>query len=157
MNVHNNDMSQKVPLIFSIIGAIFNAPRVALNPFLGVFKPLDLAILEELYKHLDKESSEITKLQCSEINLVQCVTAKTSELNLFKLSWKGTTLERSRYYINDSKEYVLAEMIFTTDKKNKIKVKIFVVEGVLFSLDFDSDIRNLRETKIIDVIEFLQH
>jgi hypothetical protein len=149
-------MSRHVPLFVSFIVGIVYWPRVLLNPLLGIFRPLDKAVLNELFGRLDPESAEIAQVQCGEVNLVRCVTAKTSEIDMYRLTWTGFTRSRTCYFSRDKEEYVLARMDLLIAKKRRTVVRFFVVRGFLFSMDFDTDISDVRNSSEIEVLEFKQ-
>ena len=149
-------MSRQVPLLVSFLVGIVYWPRVLLNPLLGVFRPLDETILHELFRRLDPESARIAQAQCADVNLVRCVTAKTSEINMYRLIWTGFTRNRSCYFNRDAEEYVLAKMDLMIGKKRRAVVRFFVVRGSLFSMDFNADISAVRNCSEVEVLEFTQ-
>ena len=150
-------MSHQVPAFVSFLVGLVYWPRVLLNPILGVFRPLDQAILQELFRRLDQDAARIAQLQCADINLVRCVTAKTSEINMYRLIWSGFTRNRSSYLDRDPEEYVLAVMDLMIGKRRRAVVRFFVVRGFLFSLDFNADISDVRSCSEVEVLEFRQN
>ena len=146
------DMSRKVPAVVSFLVGLIYFPRVLLNPVLGVFSPLDLSLLRVLFDKLEDDLSKIARSQCDEVNLVRCVTAKTSEINLFKMTAAG--FSRERRVVFDRRDYVIASMTAVIAGVCKTNVRFFVVNGCLFSMDFDSDISGFRHESRVEVVDF---
>lgn len=147
-------MPREVPKLALIIAGLFNFPRVALNSFLGIFSPFEEALLEKLCERLPEDYAHTIRIQLKEINLVKRVTARTSEINLYRISGLTASRERSEYLPSDEESYVLASMTFEIESV-VVKVKFFVVRGNIFSLDFDKDISRYRKLNDLRVRSFL--
>lgn len=143
-----------VPMWVSFVLGLINMPKVIFGKFTGVFKPLENSLLEAVRSRLPDRERDIFDSQLAEVNLVQCVTAKSSEIDLFRVSIKGVTLQRKQYFSRDIPEYPLARLRVRMSSSCNCDVTLWIVNGVLFSLDFEIDIRNFRHSKEIDVLEF---
>ncbi len=146
------DQRNQPPLIASVFTTLFNLPRVLANPVFGVFQPFEQKILALLKAELGPDDASILESQLVPVNLVKCVTAKSSEINLFRATIAGINLEREKYFDGDEPHFILAKLRIRIDGERVARVGIHVVNGVVFSLDFDIDVRPYRKSSNIELL-----
>jgi hypothetical protein len=145
---------RELPGIVPILGGIISLPRVFLSRVFGVFRPLESALLNELCNHVEPELTKTIRSQQSETSFVSCVSTATSEINLYRVKNIALTLERSRLLSTAREQFVLADMDITIAKTVNATVQFHVVRGVLFSLDFNANIGNVRGVSTFDLKRF---
>ena len=105
---------------------------------------LESEILDKVVAMLSPQHSNILKKRIKSINLVQRID-NNMEVNCFEMS-KGKAILRTEHrLINDSDEAVLATFAINKDSMGPVSGKLWLVQGVFFSIEFDSPPNNLTE------------
>lgn len=125
------------------MGSLLAYPRVLLNPVLGVFKPLEAALLRELVARSEPAISSVVACQLPLINKVVRVTAKTSESNLYRATPWGVDNRRPEYLPDRAEESQVAAITFSVPNLANVTATFWAVYGKLFSIEFSADVREV--------------
>jgi hypothetical protein len=142
------------PRLVTVIGSLLAYPRVWLNPVLGIFKPLEDALLRELVARSEPAVAAAVAAQLPRINKVVRVTAGTSESNLYRATPFGVDKERPQYLPEAAPESVVARIAFQANGSKRITAKFWALHGRLFSIDFNADVRALLSCGDPQVLDF---
>ncbi|PCK32952.1 hypothetical protein [Pseudoalteromonas piscicida] len=105
---------------------------------------LESEILDKVVEVLSSQYSNILKKRIKSINLVQRID-NNMEVNCFEMSNGKAILRTEHRLINDSGEAVLATFAINKDSMEPVSGKLWLVQGVFFSIEFDSPPNNLTE------------
>lgn len=154
-----DDDSELGPGLHVLQGVLIflNYPWMLLRNRLGLFKPLETAVLAHVIERLDPATAEIARSQLAEINWVLRTTATRTECNLHRIVPFRSVRDRRPKFPFPETEVPLATMRFQVGTGEQLRVKVFVVRGNLFSLDFSKDVRRVFRQPITSVISFKQH
>jgi hypothetical protein len=121
--------------------SLLSYPRVLLNPWLGVFKPLESALLGKLVSICDESTSIALSSQLQLINKVVRVTARTSESNFYRATPWGVDRQRPMYLPDQKEESRIAVITFQAPGSPPREATFRALSGRLFSIEFNADIR----------------
>lgn len=114
------------------------------------FNELESEILTKVASMLSPEHSTILNQRIESINLVQRID-DNMEVNCFEMSNGKAILRSEHKLINDSDEVVLATFLIDKDFDKSISGKLWLVQGIFFSIEFDLPPNNLRKEKNHDI------
>jgi hypothetical protein len=150
----SNRDGYEVPAFARVLGAAANFPRVLFNPILGVFRPFETKILQLLAEQLPAAQAKVLETQLREINRVTCSTARTSEIDFYRVLPFRTSLERSMYFEHSGNEARMGRMKLSLGDGRQGKVEPWIVHGRFFALDFDFDIRPYRRSGAVELVKW---
>jgi len=140
-----------------VMAAIANGPRLLWQRWRGTYSPLETALLDALVARVDAATAQVLSSQRGEINFVQRLTAPTSESDLYRFVDFRVSLDRTEKFTFVDDEVLLATCTFRAPRFDPVRVGFWVVGGVLFSLEFDADVRRILKVAEIAVLSFEQH
>jgi hypothetical protein len=110
-------------------------PRVWINPFLGVFKPLERSVLDYWISRAGEELRPVLESQMKEVTLVQRHQQKRVA-NLYKIK-NGLFRENFSTRIpNSPREQNLGKLQIIAHSGTKLSVEFWAANGRLFSIEF---------------------
>lgn len=131
-----------VPGFVYWLGAPFLLFRLAQQKRFGVLMPLEKAVLDLVLHQAPKSLASALQSQMSEVNHALRTTTNTSEVVLFKISGIRPDLSRSILLPISEGDAVIGTVSGMVDGL-ALKAKLFAVDRVLFSIEFDNDVRQL--------------
>lgn len=111
-------------------------------------KPLEKTLLDALAAHLSPEAQVVLAEQIRQVNLVQR-DAGDKEVRLYHMERGKPTRENVPLFPNTVPEVRLARISFVAaDKPKGLRVEFWLVQGTLFSLQFDQSPRGIDASRI---------
>ena len=132
-------------------------PSILLRQFIGLLKPLERSIFNVLAEHLDPRASAILLSQLTEVNYVQRITARRTECNFYRAVPFRFDQRRSVLFPFQDSEVLLCTLRFQTSAGTRQVVKVHLVHGKFFELEFGGDMRQHFGEVVKSVISFKQH
>jgi len=136
---------------------LFAYPSILLRLVTGLLKPLERSIFDVLAKHLEPSASAILRTQLTEVNYVQRITTRRTECNFYRAVPFRFEQRRSVLFAFQEPEVLLCALRFQTNKGTRQVVKVHLVHGKLFELEFGGDMRQHFNEAVESVISFKQH
>jgi hypothetical protein len=127
-------------------------PRVWMNGLLGVFKPLEKAVLDCLIDRMPAGIRDVLRAQMEEVTLVQ--RHQSNRVAQFYKIRKGFTREEFSVQIpNSPREQLLGKILFKGYSGAKLTAEIWAANGRLFSIEFSKPPRSDVHHSDIDILE----
>jgi hypothetical protein len=130
---------------------IFNALRAVFRGGTTGFNALEKKILNTVMSQLDAGSAEKLRRRIDQVNLVQRHDGGR-EVNCYQMMNGKPAFDQSTRLTNTQDEQVFAEFSFTSMGDASFVGKMWLVNGVFFSLEFD----NPTEHAIDDEVKSLR-
>ncbi|MDR2152653.1 MAG: SMI1/KNR4 family protein [Helicobacteraceae bacterium] len=100
------------------------------------FYPYETELLNKVKSLLNKEAQNLFQRQIDMVNKVQRLS-NNKEVNLYRMRFGKPTFDDSIRFPNLIKEAILAKACFIGESGKAVKIKIWLVQGYIFSLTFD--------------------
>ena len=158
----NSDNRPELPVsiglrIAQTLFILFAYPSILLRQAIGLLKPLERSIFNVLAEHLDPDASLILRSQLREVNYVQRITARRTECNFYRaLPFHFDQRRRLLFPFSDA-ELLLCTLRFQTNRGTRQVVKVHVVSGKFFELEFGGDMRQHLSEVVESVLSFKQY
>lgn len=122
------------------ISLLIKHPRLCFFKFRPArLRSLEKILLEELANRLNKEDARVLIQQIEEINLVERANNPHTIISFARIRYCIYDIKRSIKFSTKKDEYVLQKIDFNLGEK-RIRAKIYVVYGNIFSIEFTSNI-----------------
>lgn len=126
-------------------------PRMLLNFFFPVFKPLERILLSELMKHLEGPSADILARRLRNINVVQ--RHQSREICMYQIKAGKTHHDPEAEFPAKSDDLLFARIDFTIDQGiDKWRAEFHIVRGNLFSIVFTPSAKGIFNKTGVSVI-----
>jgi hypothetical protein len=114
------------------------------------FNSLELRVLRETMRRLDPGSAKRMQRRMDQVNLVQRLEGG-EEVNSYQMVGGRPNLDRSTALRSGSGESLLASFSVTCGRGERVAGRIWLVDGVLFSLEFDKPTEGLLDAESLTI------
>lgn len=137
--------------------SLLNTIRGLFSKGTSSYNDFELAILYAVMKKIPEEKQLPIKKRISQINLVQRLDGGR-EVNGFQMKMGRSVFAEETKIINSEGEKILAKAkIFTKGTPRELSCKIWMVDGHLFSLEFDEPTEHIEGKDIKTIsIEYVE-
>ena len=101
------------------------------------FYPLESGAIEAVIQHLNEDAAEILKRQVAAINKIQRLIGDKEVDFYHKRNGKLAFDDRLCFPDKTTERLLATVQLFSTDKRRKLKIELWLVKGQLFCLTFD--------------------
>ena len=115
--------------------------------------PLERSLMDHLQSVVNRQLAEAIKSQLEEINLVQRISTRRTECNLYKIGKKGVDLQRRKLIELAPGDVRIATINFETVSGLKQAVEVHAVDGILFSFEFGANVGKHLRSPLSRVLE----
>jgi hypothetical protein len=127
-----------------MLGSLFGSSR-------GRFLPLEGSVLDAVAAGLEHETRSLFRRQIESVNLIQR-HRKNREVNCYSMAKGRPAWDPSLRMKVDAQEYMLAEVRFKVPSNtSSLTAKVFLVDGFIFSIEFDGDVEAISFVGDIDI------
>jgi hypothetical protein len=142
--------------VIQFLFTLFAYPSILLRPRSKFLKPIEQSLFNLLAERLDKPLGAILQAQVAELNYVQRLHPRRTECNFYRFVPFRFDRARSARFPFTELEVVLCTVRFQTNVGTRQVVKVHVVRGNFFELEFGRDMRKHLNEVIAEVISFKQ-
>ena len=141
----NSENRYQVPLLARLLLAPFYWPKLIGG---ARFQPLEREVFGALLEALPQRLSQVAGAQLNEVNYIQRMHEKTTEVILYKLGLIGPSKRREQRFAGDGEARIANVSLQLSN--HSVSAEIWTVDGIVHSIEFDGVVELRRRAERVD-------